>query len=98
MKFETHAQYLFEMTKRAKKFTMEDLYNAVKIYLEAKIKYPGNPKLESGLSYELFKIHEEEILEREGETNYLQDFGDLLVRAGIITKHPYEITDRRMIN
>ena len=89
---------------RIKQNTKEQLYESVRIYLEARIKYPGNPKLENGFLYELFAICEKEILKREEETSvklssleikglqYLQTFGDLLARAGLDKKHPFDIT------
>ncbi len=95
---------------RVKKNTKEQLYESVRIYLEARIKYPRNPKLENGFLYELFKICEKEIIEREMEKNknvpyeqqkrseYLTGLGEILVKAGIMKSHPYDITDRRLIN
>ncbi len=89
---------------RVKKNTKEQLYETVRTYLEARIKYLGNPKIENGFLYELFAICEKEIIRREEETSqklssleinrieYIQTFGDLLARAGLDKKHPFDIT------
>ncbi len=109
MTLETHLteEYLSLVTEKAKASSKEDLYEAVKIYLENRIKNHGMDilNLEQDVSTsEEFGIYEKEIIEREMEekeklpydkwtrSEYLVGFGNLLVRAGIIESHPYDIT------
>jgi len=91
---------------RIKGLSKEEIYGTIKIYLQARIEYRGNPKVEDGsLLYDIFALCEKEIMEREmaegnerrkkegcieTKSEYLVEFGDLLAKAGI--KHPYEIT------
>ena len=114
MSFEIQYEESLSMLREAaKKSSTEDLYKAVRIYLENRKKNNGKdvPNLEREVSMnEEFLIYEDEILGREREANkkilysqrtrseYLVGFGDLLVEAGIIKFHPYGITDRKLIN
>jgi hypothetical protein len=106
-------EYLNSVVEKAKKSTTEYLHEAIKIYLENLIKNNCGDfsNLEQEIStHEEFAIYEKEIIEREIKENgnlpfeqqkrsaYLVGFGDLLVRAKIIESHPYDITDRRLIN
>lgn len=96
--------------KRIKQLAKEKLYDSVRIYLEGRMENRGNPKFESGFLYDLFSLCEKEIIEREiaennslspmerKQSDYLHTFGDLLVKAGLEKKHPYEITDGKLPN
>ncbi len=97
--------------KGIKNLSKEKLYDVVRVYLGGRMENPEHPKFKSGFLYEMFSLCQDEIIRREiyddnekgkngieTQSEYLETFRELLAKAGLEKKHPYEITDVKLLN